>query len=342
MQRHSQILFMITAMVLAGLVTTGCATTSTPGNERAPQRVSERGVANTSGKSTPPAADRQAVLALAGEFEVDFAFDETVALVPDYERMQPKRAGADEVVIVVEDSGDHIVLQHLLIVGEGNVIKHWRQDWTFEADHRLEFSDDQTWARVELPEDKTDGAWTQCVYGVADTPRYCGTGTWNHRYGHATWTSDRTWRPLPRREYTTREDYTALNVENRHTITPEGWTHEQDNSKVVRIDGNTETVLVREFGFNNYKRDSTFDFTPAYEYWDETADYWARVRQTWARHFREGGVVVATDVDGLPVIEGLFELADQVREGTPTGQASIDRIFADYVRPIETTNVAAR
>jgi len=334
---------LISCCILAGLMTTGCASTYLSNTERMPARADDGSVATEPGPAGAPAADRQAILSIAGEFEVDFAFDETVALVPGYERTEPKRSGADEVVVVVEDDGDRIVLQHLLIVGEGNVIKHWRQDWIYEADQRLEFSDDQTWTLVELPEDKTEGAWTQCVYGVADTPRYCGTGKWNHRYGNATWTSDRTWRPLPRREYTTREDYNALNVENRHTVTPEGWTHEQDNSKVVRVDGETKEVLVREFGFNNYRRNPDFDFTPAYEYWDETNEYWARVRRTWQQHFETGaGVVVATEVDGTPVIEGLFDLADRVREGGDAGESDIDRVFAEYVRPAETANVAAR
>ena len=333
---------LIPICILFGLMTTGCATTSTGTPAAAPQRASADSVELETGSLAAPAADRQAILAMAGEFDVDFAFDETVALLPGYARKDPKRSGADEVVLLIADSGDHIVLQHLLIVGEGNVIKHWRQDWTFEAEHRLEFSDDQTWALVDIPRQKTAGAWTQCVYGVADTPRYCGTGKWNHRYGHATWTSDRSWRPLPRREYTTREDYNALNVENRHTVTPEGWTHEQDNSKVVRVGGNTETVLVREFGFNNYKNTSDFDFTPAYEYWDRTDGYWATVRKTWQKHFETGGVVVATGVDGLPVIEGLFELADRVREGGSIEVDEIDRVFADYVRPIEVANVAVR
>jgi len=343
-ERRKTMQRLIPICILAGLMTTGCATTSTSIDTppAAPQRAHADSVELDDNSFTAPTADRQAILAMAGEFDVDFAFDETVALASGYERTEPKRSGADEVVLLIEDTGDRIVLQHLLIVGESNVIKHWRQDWVFEADDRLEFSDDQTWALVDIAEEKTAGAWTQCVYGVADTPRYCGTGKWNHRYGHATWTSDRTWRPLPRREYTTREDYNALNVENRHTVTPEGWTHEQDNSKVVRLDGETQQVLVREFGFNNYKDTSNFDFTPAYEYWDETADYWARVRETWSRHFEEGGVVVATDVDGLPVIEGLFELADRVREGAVVEAAEIDRIFTDYVRPIEIANVATR
>jgi len=324
------------------LLTAGCATTGSGSDPAAAPASASEGVSQSAAGGAPPAADRQAILALAGEFKVDFNFDETVALVPDYERPEPKRSGADEVVIVVDDSGDRIVLQHLLVVGADSVIKHWRQDWVYEAGQRLEFSDDQTWAMVDLPREKTEGAWTQCVYGVADTPRYCGTGKWNHRYGHATWTSDRTWRPLPRREYTTREDYNALNVENRHTITPEGWTHEQDNSKVVRVDGRTEQVLVREFGFNNYVRNPDFDFTAAYEYWDATAEYWARVRETWQRHFDNGGVVLATDVDGMPVIEGLFELADEVREGQAADAAAINAVFDEYVRPIETGALATR
>lgn len=333
---------LIPCCILAGLMSAGCATTPMTTTATALQSEQAGGRSASSSDAAAPAADRQAILAMAGEFAVDFAFDETVALVPGYERAEPKRSGANEVVMVIEDHGDRIVLQHLLIVGEENVIKHWRQDWIYQADQRLEFSDDQTWSLVDIPEEKSTGAWTQCVYGVADTPRYCGTGDWNHRYGHATWTSDRTWRPLPRREYTTREDYNALNVENRHTVTPEGWTHEQDNSKVVRSDGKTEAVLVREFGFNDYRHNTEFDFTPAYEYWDQTSGYWAMVRNTWQRHFDTGGVVVATDVDGLPVIEGLFELADQVREGNPANEVDIDRVFTAYVRPIETANVASR
>ncbi|NDY96819.1 hypothetical protein G3I74_13885 [Wenzhouxiangella sp. C33] len=287
--------------------------------------------------AAPSEADRAAILAMAGEYVVTFAFDETVALAEGYERKAAKRSGASEVVILIEDEPDRIVLQHLLLVGGedgGEVIKHWRQDWTWEASHRLEFLDDQTWRKVPVDPETTRGAWTQCVYEVSDAPRYCGTGRWNHRYGHATWTSDRSWRPLPRREYTTREDYTALNVENRHTITPEGWTHEQDNSKVVRVDGDTEQVLVREFGFNNYIATDEVDFTPVYEYWEETSAYWAEVRAIWQHHFDNGGVVLDTEVDGMPIIDGLFALAEQVREGQAPQRAEIDQVFERYVIPM--------
>jgi hypothetical protein len=290
----------------------------------------------------PPAADREAILSMAGEFDVRFAFDETVPLAPGYERRDSKRSGAAEAVIVLQDDPDRIVLQHLLLVGD-QVVKHWRQDWTWEASERLEFVADQTWEQVPLAAHETEGRWTQCVFEVSDAPRYCGTGRWNHRYGSPTWTSDRSWRPLPRREYTTREDYNALNVENRHTITPVGWTHEQDNSKVVREGGETREVLVREFGFNDYRRTEAVDFTPVYRYWEAHADYWAQVRATWQDLFDAGGVHIATDVDGMPVIEGLFSAADAHRESNAAQrQAAIDAVMAAHVRPVaDTRSVAA-
>jgi len=326
-------------IVLTVALLSGCATTqSEPGNPPA----NAESPANQPAASAPPAADRQAILSMAGEYKVSFQFEETVPLVAGYQRREPKRTGADEAVIVVEDSGDHIVLQHLLVVGDGEVIKHWRQDWTWEAGHRLEFVADQTWRRVKLPANDTAGAWTQCVYGVADTPRYCGTGDWTHRYGQATWTSDRTWRPLPRREYTTRDDYNALNVENRHTITPDGWTHEQDNSKVVRADGETREVLVREFGFNHYRRNPEFDFSPAYSYWDDTREYWARVRETWQRHFDAGGVYLDTPLSGQPVIDGLRELAEAAREGQRPDAAAIRAVFDAHVREVDPRALAGQ
>jgi hypothetical protein len=319
-------------LMAAAFATSGCATTNMTASTSA-GNAAESPKATTARASAPPTADRQAILAMVGEFGVTFAFDETVALAEGYERYEPKRSGAAEAVVLIEDNGERIVLQHLLLVGD-SVVKHWRQDWIWEAEHRFEFSDDQTWTRVALSREQTAGQWTQCVYGVSDTPRYCGTGDWNHRYGSATWTSDRTWRPLPRRDYTVRDDYTALNVENRHTITPTGWTHEQDNSKVLRVDGETEQVLVREFGFNNYIRTDVTDFSPVYDYWEDTADYWARVRETWTRMLSNGGVVLDTEVDGMPVIEGLFDLADATREGETVDAAAIDAVFDKYVIPV--------
>jgi hypothetical protein len=279
------------------------------------------------------AADRAAILAMRGEYQVDFAFSETVVLQPGYERKPGKRTGANEVVVVVEDSPQRIVLQHLLVADDGkHVTKHWRQDWIFEAPSRFEFAADQTWIVRPLAPEATRGAWTQCVYEVSDAPRYCGTGQWNHRYGVSTWTSDRTWRPLPRREYTTRSDYNAINAENRHTIVPGGWTHEQDNTKTVRgADGATVRTLVREFGFNDYRKKTGFDFGPAYRYWEKTAPYWAKVRARWEAAFAQGGLRLKTKVDGMAMIIPLFEQAERLQADTSVDDAEIETVFASWV-----------
>lgn len=290
----------------------------------------------------PPPEDRAAILAMQGEYAVRFHFQETVPLSPGYEVREAKDSGALEVVILVEDAPTKIVLQHLLVSPKGHVTKHWRQDWMYEAPERFEFVAEQTWRLRPLAPEETAGKWTQCVYEVSDAPRYCGTGAWNHKYGNPTWTSDRSWRPLPRREYTVRSDYNALNVENRHTITPVGWTHEQDNSKVRREGERSIGTLTREFGFNDYRRTTATDFGPAYRYWQATAPFWAEVRARWQAALASGGLVLETPVDGMPVIEALFELAAKRENGDAVEARAIDGVFARHVRPLAAAGTTAQ
>lgn len=283
-------------------------------------------------KETPLEKDRAAILAMQGEYGVSFHFHETVILDPMYARYPAKDSGAYETVILINTSPDHIVLQHILVIDE-HVIKHWRQDWTYNAKTRFEFVADQQWEKREIPLEKQQGYWTQCVYEVSDAPRYCGTGKWNHRYGVSTWTSDRTWRPLPRREYTTRDDYNALNVENRHTVTALGWTHEQDNTKVLRNGKKTVKTLVREVGFNEYQSIENIDFSPAYEYWGKTNNFWGNVRARWHSHLTNYPLTqLDTPVDGMPIIEATFSMADQIitEKKIPTPE-EIDAIFDQWV-----------
>ena len=294
----------------------GCATTSatiSTGDDPVPsyEVVENAHFAAISAATDKVEKDRLAILAMQGEHKVTFHFQETVPLKPGYDRREAKDSGGFETVLVIEESPTEIVLQHILVSESGHVVKHWRQDWFFEATQRFEFVEDQTWETRPLETEKNGGAWTQCVYEVSDAPRYCGTGRWNHRYGVSTWTSDRTWRPLPRREYTKRSDYNAINAENRHTVTVHGWTHEQDNTKTVREGKKTAGTLTREFGFNDYRRISGFDFSPGYEYWGRTADYWSRVRAAWSNRLDEpSALVLKTEVDGMPIIAGTFEQAE--------------------------------
>lgn len=280
-----------------------------------------------------PQRDHASILAMQGEYIVDFAFDETVLLKPGYERAPAVRSGGNEVVIVLEDSQKRVVLQHLLVDPKsGHVTKHWRQDWVYEAPQRFEFSAEQTWQVRTIPAAVNTGAWTQCVYEVSDAPRYCGTGRWEYRNGAASWTSGLGWRPLPRREYTRRSDYNALAVVNRHTLTPNGWSHEQFNTKVLRGADGSQQEIAREFGFNDYNRTTEVDFKPAYDYWTATAGYWARVRQRWDGFLGQPpGVHLKTRLDGMAMIIPLFTQAQDIQEGKEVKDAEIDKVFSQWV-----------
>ena len=295
-------------------------------------------LANTAVSAAEPVAvdpvrDHAAIMKIPGEYAVDFAFDETVLLQPGYERAAAMRSGGDEAVIVIEDTPTKVVLQHLLVDGKsGHVTKHWREDWVYQAPQRFEFTADQTWTVRALSPQETQGAWTQCVYEVSDAPRYCGTGRWTYNDASATWTSDDSWRPLPRREYTRRSDYNALRVVNRHTITPGGWTHEQFNTKVLRKPDGSLVEIAREFGFDDYHRDSQVDFTPAYTYWKATNAFWAGVRKRWAAYLDQPpGVHLKTKLDGMAMIMPLFEQAATLEEGGKVKAKDTDAVFAQWV-----------
>ncbi|MEO0549647.1 MAG: DUF6607 family protein, partial [Pseudomonadota bacterium] len=191
--------------------------------------------------------DRESILSMTGDYKVTFDFTETVSFVEGYELKEPKLSGGHESVRVVEDRGDYISLQHLLVVGPDDspfVVKHWRQDWQYEPERVLMFVGGNAWEWRDVPEAERKGAWSQTVYQVDDAPRYGALATWTYNDGLAEWTPPHEWRPLPRRDMTTRDDYHAVNAVNRHVITPWGWVHEQDNSKLM-LNGEPQT-LVRE------------------------------------------------------------------------------------------------
>ena len=269
----------LAASVSATVLLAACATPSSR-QDLTPAPV-------TAGAEAPDSqfqADREAILAMAGDFKVKFDFNETVPFDADYDLKPRKVSGGDEVVLVVEDRGDFISLQHILVVGGEHkmAIKHWRQDWQYEPEKVLSFIGGNAWEWREVPAGERAGAWSQTVYQVDDAPRYGAVARWSHDNGIAEWQPPHEWRPLPRRDMTTRDDYHAIDAMNRHVITPWGWVHEQDNGKLV-LSGDTPQMLVRETGLNTYRRDSDFETDIATDYWRGTEAFWAGVRAEWAR-----------------------------------------------------------
>ncbi len=230
--------------------------------------------------------DRKAILAMAGDYEVTFDFHETLRFDPNAPASKDDDTDAKEAVVLVEDRGDFISLQHLLIVGGGQVIKHWRQDWEYEDNVIHQFRGHLSWEPQVLTQDEVRGTWTQTVYMVDDSPRYEGYGKWSHIADYSYWDSNETWRPLPRREHTQRNDYDVLVGRNRHSITEDGWIHEQDNYK-LRLRDNTKEVVARETGINTYDRIAQGSLAAAYDYWKKTAPFWAEVRKVWTAEYNE-------------------------------------------------------
>ncbi len=258
------------------------------------------GVQTQDQAGVPAEADRQAILAMAGEYTVTFAFNEYLPIADGYELRPSTETPAREVVIVIADEPDYISLQHLLLVGDREdpmVIKHWRQDWQYEPERLMAYRGFNTWEMDAVSAEDVRGAWSQTVYQVDDSPRYAGLARWEHGVGASTWTPSVSWRPLPRRDATTRDDYDVIAAVNRHTITAWGWTHEQDNSKLILRDG-TPRELVREHGINTYRRTELTGVENAHRYWAATADYWADVRAAWDEIMTASVFTAEDDAEG--------------------------------------------
>lgn len=288
--------------------------------------------------ATPQAAfdcDRKSILAMAGEFRVRFAFDETAALAAGYTPHAAQRSGGTELVEVIADTGETIALQHILVMGKDHiVVKHWRQDWQYQPATVLHYQGHGRYASVAVAPEDARGAWSQTVYEVDDAPRYAGVGRWRHDAGEDSWQSQRVWRPLPRREYTKRSDYQVLEVVNRHTLTPAGWVHEQDNTKLVlQADGNTH-ALAREQGINSYTRIDGYDFGAGRAYWNATAAYWQDVRDEWQRVAAiDKAFVISPEPNGEPRIGEFFELAEKSQAGEAVPAAEVRALVDRYVQP---------
>jgi hypothetical protein len=242
---------------------------------------------------------------------VTFDFSETVAIEPGYTLHEPYHAtAAVELVEVLVDEPRRVVLQHLLVGDEG-VVKHWRQDWTYENADLYEYAGDRTWRHRRLPAEDVRGTWTQSVYQVDDSPRYTSNGRWVHGDGLSSWESDWTWRPLPRRELTKRDDYDVLIARNRHTLTHTGWIHEQDNYKLVLRDG-ARKVLVRETGINRYDHVDPVKADAARGYWGRTRDFWAVVRSAWDELLVPGAnIKLHAKIEDKTLWKSMFELAEE-------------------------------
>lgn len=293
--------------------------------------------------------DRRAILAMAGDYRTSFDFVETVGFTRDFEPARPYQSWATERIYVIEDRGAEISLQHIIVmffvdadgVTQGPIVqKHWRQVWQYEDVSLHEFVGHGRWRERTLDPEAVRGRWSQTVYNVDDSPRYEALGDWVHDGNYSSWTSDETWRPVPRRESSVRGDYDVLIGTNRHTITPTGWVQEEDNLKVaLDPDGEPradQPYLAREVGVNRYELIVDFDFSAGDRYWETTQPFWSDVRAAWDAVYAERPTFrLAERVRGRALFEPMFDYAARVEAAgaydAADGREFIRRTLDRYV-----------
>ncbi len=292
--------------------------------------------------------DRRAILAMQGGYKVNFDFLETVGFSSDYQRDRPYQSWGTEYVYVIENEPNFISLQHVMVMffkgDDGSisapmVMKHWRQDWTYEDQTLLEYSHDNTWNKRTVSKPSVAGKWSQAVFQVDDSPRYESFGEWQHNGSFSSWISQTTRRPLPRREYSVRQDYTVLEGFNRHTITRHGWVQEEENWKLkLTEEGQPQQVepyLAKEEGMARYQVLKDFDFSKGDEYMAKTSFVWEEVRARWQAIVDSSeSVTLKKQADGKAMFMPLFALAHEFSQGQLGKQQAkqkVDQILSDYL-----------
>ncbi len=293
--------------------------------------------------------DRRAILAMAGPYRTSFDFIETVGFVPGYTPEPPYQSWGTEYVYVVADEPEFISLQHVIVmffemeegkVSEPMVVKHWRQDWRYENRDLHVYAGHNKWQQQRLSAKAVKGAWSQSVWQVDDSPRYDASGRWQHHGNYSSWQSDNTWRPLPRREFSVRDDYQVLSGTNRHTITPTGWVQEEDNLKLVLNEKGASRkkypYLAREAGLSRYERIVDHDFSAGDVYWKATAPFWADVRDAWEDMRQQRAEFSLKDeVDDRQLFEVMFNYAGKLEAGkeydAAKGRAFIDKTLQKFL-----------
>ncbi len=288
--------------------------------------------------------DIESIKAMCGCYEVDFQYVETFAPKATYEFHDRYVANALEWVGLVEETPNKLSLQHILVMRDTIALKHWRQDWIFENQELYSFQGDELWNFETLASNDVEGQWTQKVYQVDDAPRYEGNATWIHADGKHYWESTVD-APLPRREYSKRDDYNVLERTNRHEITDEGHVHEQDNTKIRRRSGK-DRVLVHEKGMNMYKKVDDSRCQAAADWWQENQAFWSDVRTAWGEIFaRQQDLKFATKVDDQRLYEVLFPLSEELMaDGSYDSEEGLTRIretITRYITSPADTEVAA-
>ena len=253
--------------------------------------------------------DIETIKKMCGCFEIDFNFAETFQFSNDsnYSKSKNYNAKVIEYAKLIKDEKGHISIQHLLVM-DNRVIKHWRQDWIFENRNFLKYDANNSWKNILKSKKNVKGQWTQKVFQVDDSPRYEGTSSWVHIDSKSYWENS-SYAPLPRREYTKRNDYNIMIRGNRHEIVDKGWIHDQDNYKVIKdSESNFEEIIAAEKGYNTYTKVDESKCSAAINWWNDNNTKWSFVRNKWnSIYSKNDDISLKRTVEDKPLFLYLFD-----------------------------------
>lgn len=249
---------------------------------------------------------KEAILNMAGCYNVSFRFEEVESLDPNYEiKEEVYETKAKELIYLDYADESEISLQHVLFF-PGMKIKHWRQVWNKYAEFEFNFKGQNTWKKHSL----FSGEWTQRVYQVDDSPRYECSADWIHFENESKWECQ-TWSPLPRREYTKRNDYQILDRLNTVIVKDNGWSHLQDNTKLKQSNDRQNIYpIAREKGVNTYTKIEDKECAEALSWWEENKRVWYIVQSEWNNIYNSFDVInLKEKVNNKKLWQKLFSFA---------------------------------
>ena len=286
--------------------------------------------------------DLVAIMSLTGMYRVSFDFLETIVFENDTKPDVPYQSWGTEYIFPIEVKENFVSLQHILVMEfqsdemKPYVMKHWREDWTYEDQSMLVYTDSKNWKNRSLNKKLSRGKWTQAVFQVDDSPRYEGYGKWSHNKTYSAWMSNSTLRPLPRREFSVRDDYDILKGHNRVTITPQGWVHEEDNLKVKVSGSHSEkihTFKAREIGVARYEKIKNFRTSPALKYWESTKLFWADVRNEWQSIVESAEEIeIKSSYNDEKLFAIMFAYAAELENGKQYNQSDSKKFVAETLK----------
>lgn len=252
--------------------------------------------------------DIQEIKKMTGCYEIKFQSAETFAYNSGYDFYDRYASGALEWIFVDSEDKDSVNIQHILVTPHA-IVKHWRQQWDWEASNALDYRGFSNWENrtVKNPQ----GNWVQRVYQVDDSPRYECSAPWIHTDKKSFWECTAN-APLPRREFSIRSDYNVLRRTNRHEQTSYGHVHDQDNVKVNMLENGMELKLAMEKSYNTYVKVDDKRCQPARDWWKEHKLFWRDVVKVWdATLYSRPSIRFDFKKTGAPMWSRLFALDDK-------------------------------